>query len=57
MMEVLRSSDTSVLTRATQRNVPEDGIIHSYRRENLKFYLQNLLHANRNEETGFVDFN
>jgi hypothetical protein len=36
MMEALRSSDTSVLTRATQRNIPEDGIVHSHRRENLK---------------------
>jgi hypothetical protein len=27
MMEALRSSETPVLTRATQRDVPEDGII------------------------------
>jgi hypothetical protein len=27
MMEALRSSDTSVLSRATRRNVPEDGIL------------------------------
>jgi hypothetical protein len=30
------SSETSVLTRATRRNNPEDTILHSHRRENLK---------------------
>jgi hypothetical protein len=34
------SSGTSVLTRATRRNNPEDTILHSHRRENLKSYIK-----------------
>jgi hypothetical protein len=36
MMEAIRSSETSVLIRATQRHIPEDGILHSQPSENLK---------------------
>jgi hypothetical protein len=38
MMEALSSSEMPVLTRATLRHIPEDDILHSHRRENLKSY-------------------
>jgi hypothetical protein len=33
MIEVLSSSETTVLRRATLRNIPEDSVLHSHHRE------------------------
>jgi hypothetical protein len=39
LMEMIRSFETSVLTTATRPHIPEDGILHSHRRENIKSYI------------------
>jgi hypothetical protein len=39
-MDAIRSSETSVQTRPTQCYIPEDDILHSHHRENLKSYMK-----------------
>jgi hypothetical protein len=39
MMEAIHSFKTSVLTRAARLNIPDDCILHSHCRENLKSYI------------------
>jgi hypothetical protein len=38
-LETIHSSETSIHTRSTRRHIPEDGVLHSHRYENLKSYI------------------
>jgi hypothetical protein len=40
IMDAIIFFETTVLTRATRRHIPEDGILNSDRHENLKSYIE-----------------
>jgi hypothetical protein len=39
LIEAIHSTETSVLTRAARRHIPEDGFLLNHSRENLKSYI------------------
>jgi hypothetical protein len=41
-MEAMRSSETSVLTRAARRHIPEENILQNHRCGNLESYMEHL---------------
>jgi hypothetical protein len=47
--------NTSVFTRTTRRNIAEDTILHSHRRENLKSYRHWIVYHNSSVECSDVD--
>jgi hypothetical protein len=53
-----RFGGTSVLTRATRRNIPEDDILHTHRRENLRSYIPyvSLLQNTHMQEREYLRF-
>jgi hypothetical protein len=50
-MEAICSSGTSAHTRFARRLIPEDGILHNHRRENLKSYTSLPINLNERKET------
>jgi hypothetical protein len=53
-MEAIRSSETSVLTRTTRRHIPENDILHSHCRDNLKSYIDIYVFRSRTLRRGGI---
>jgi hypothetical protein len=52
-LEAIFSSETSVHTKSTWGHIPEDGIVHSHRREYLKSYTNNKLIPGKSRDFSF----
>jgi hypothetical protein len=51
MRKTIRSSEMSVLTRATRRHIPKDGILHGHRRANLNSHNHDRVHKSSHWST------
>jgi hypothetical protein len=58
-MEAIRSTETSVYNKPIRRHIPDDGILYSHRRKNLKFYKINKVYFpnNRTENPRSLQMN